>query len=195
MTYGVVAPGISGVYEDFDYVRRIQTLYPYCKFRKFRTEEEAWDFVNRNENKRQFTNLKQYGDTFDKLFVQMEYFIEKDKIYYNFDTSGVGAIKLTSVTAIIDNRSELIMACMKDIHLNPNMISAHMVAIYHGLDIIGDYLDVDIVINNHSVYYALMSYTGKSRVIRRTTDRIKDRLGNVSVTIRTKEDIDDYWVR
>ena len=191
MIYGVVAPGISGVYENFDYVRRIQTLYPYCKFRKFHTESEAWNFVKRYENKHAFTTLTHYGDTFDKLCVKMEYFIENDTIYYNFRTKGVGTIKLYSDTAIINNRSDLIMAELRDVHLNPMMISAHMIAIYHGLVLLGDYLDVDVLVRTHSVYYALMSYTGNNRVIRRTTEKIKHRLGNLSVTLRVSEDNED----
>lgn len=191
MIYGVVAPGISGVYDNFDYVKRIHVLYPYCKFRKFKTESEAWDFVKRNENKHSFTTLTRYGDTFDSMYVRMEYFIEPTRLCYNFRTEGVGNIKLVSDKAIVDNRRNLVMAEIRDMHLNPGMISAHMIAIYHGLDLLGDYLDVDIVVNNHSTYYALMSYTGNSRVVRRTTDKVKSRLGNISVTLRIEEDFID----
>lgn len=188
--YAIVAPGISGVYEDFEYIRRIQTLYPYCKYRKFKSEEEAWSFVRRYDNKHSFTQLTRYGDTFDKMFVGMEYFVTEDKIYYNFRTGNIGNIKLISDKAVIDNRNDLIMACISDMHLNPNMISAHMIAIYHGLDMLGDFLDVDILVHTHSIYYALMSYTGNSRVIKRTTDKIKSRLGNISITLRVEEECD-----
>lgn len=191
MTYGVVAPGISGVYEDFEYVKRIQTLYPYCKFRKFKTEKEALEFIKRNENKHDFTELNHYGDTFDKMFVRVEYFITEDSILYNVDTHRVGHIKLLSEDAIIDNRNGLSMVKICNISLNPNMISSHMIAIYHILKILGNYLDADIIVNNHAVFYALMSYSGKNRVIKRTTDLIKSRLGNMSITLRIEGDKED----
>ena len=76
MPYGVVAPGIHAVYEDFAPVKRIMTLYPYPKFRKFKTEEEAWAFVKRHQNKHVYSGITKYGDTFDNHYVSAEFKIK-----------------------------------------------------------------------------------------------------------------------
>ena len=49
---------------------------------------------------------------------------------------------------------------------------------------LGDFVDVDITVPNHSIFYALTAYTGNSQVIRRTLQCIKMRLGKVSLTLK-----------
>lgn len=188
--YAVTAPGISGVYKNYEDIKRIKVLYPYCKFALVANEEEGWKFVNRYKNPYTFSNLKHYGDTFDRLVVRMQYFIDKDRICFNFNTRGVGKIKLLSDDFLIDTRADIIMAELRDIKLNPNLLSGHLISIYYGLDLLGDFIDVDVQLDNHATYYALMSYTGKNRTITRITDKIKNRLGRVSVTLNIDEDIE-----
>lgn len=183
MPYGVVAPGISGVYEDFSSIERIMALYPYPKFRKFKNEEDAWSFVKRYNNKHVYGGINKYGDTFDTHFVRMEYFIGEDTLYFNFRTSKIGYIRIVSGKATIQNKSNLIMARIDNIFLNKDMITAHLIAIYHGLQLIGDFIDVDVTVPDHSIFYTLMTYKGNSKVINRVLEQIRNRLGKLSVSL------------
>ena len=189
--YAVVAPGLKGIYEDEKSIERILALYPYTKFRKFKTEQECWDFLARNNNNHGIDEITCYGDTFSTHYVTMEYFI-RDSIYYNFYTDRVGYIKVVYKDAIVENRSDLIMVKLDNIVADNNTIWGHMIAIYHGLKIIGELMDVNIIVPDHSIFYALHSYTGNNRVIGRVNSLIKQRLGNVALTLRGGA---DKWQR
>lgn len=184
MLYAVVAPGVSGVYDNYAQVQRIMALYPYTKFRKVVNEEMGWNFIKRNQNLHNFTQLSKYGNTFDNACVKMEYFIGKESVYYNLYTRDAGELKFYHKDALISSGNNLTMVEMPNIKLNRNLISGNLIAIYHGLDIVGDFIDVDITIPNHSIFYAISSYTGSSRVINRVQKKIQERLGAVSLTLK-----------
>ena len=99
--YAVVAPGLKGIYEDPKVIDKIMALYPYTKFRKFQTEEECWAFLERYENNHGIEEIRDFGDTFDKHHVVMEYFIRNPNVYFNYDTSKLGTLRLVKDTAII----------------------------------------------------------------------------------------------
>jgi hypothetical protein len=183
MPYAVIAPGIHTVYSDFKSVERVMALYPYPKFRKFKKEEDAWAFVKRNKNKHKFTYLNKYGDTFDNMYIRMEYFIGKSSIYYNFFTKKLGYVKIISEKAIIENRANVITAELPNTFLDNDMITGHLIAIYYGLQMIGEFIDVDITVPDHSILYTLISYSGNNEVILRVKNLIKSRTGKISVSM------------
>lgn len=192
MPYAVIVPGINTVLNDWAEVERLCALYPYPKFRKFRTAEECWEYVKRHTSRRLYTDIVKYGDTFDNLYVTMEYFICEDRVCYNFKTKKFGYISVEcrdpNVKCI--NKNGVIKVIMSDIHLNDDLINSHMIAIWHGLRIIGEYIDVDIKVPDHSIFYTLMSYKGQNRTINRVKNYIDGRLAKVSVSMKdfgTKE--------
>lgn len=188
MWYAIVAPGVSGVYDNYQYIKRIKTLYPYCKFRTVVDEEAGWEFVRRYRNLHKFVQLYKYGNTFKTMCVCMEYFIYNNSVYYNFRTEKVGNIKLCKEGANIDHRYGLIMVELPNMKLNKDTILGNLIAIFHGLDLLGDFLDVDITIPNHSVFYSLMTYSGSDRRILRVREKIENRLGNISLTLLDVEE-------
>lgn len=182
--YAVVAPELKGIYEDPKVIDRILALYPYTKFRKFSTEEECWAFLERYENNHSIEEIKDFGDTFNNHHVVMEYFIRNPNIYYNFDTSNLGTLRIVKDTAVIENRTNLVKAMLPNVAVDPNSISGHIIAIYSGIKLLGDFIDVEVVVPDHSIFYAIRSYTGSNRPIARLRDYLKVRLGKVSVTLR-----------
>lgn len=193
MWYAVVAPDVSGVYSSFEPVKRIKALYPYCKFRTVKSEEDGWAFVKRYKNLHHFNQLRHYGSTFSSLCIDMEYFIYNDSIFYNFWLNGYGALRMHTDKCRVQYRADLIMVEMPNIRLDKNTISGNLIAIYHGLVLLGDYVDVDITLPNHSIFYALSSYTGTNRVITRVVTTIRERLGNVAYTLTAVDKEDDYY--
>lgn len=186
MPYAVIVPGINAVYNSWSEVERIHMLYPYARFRKFKTEEECWEYVRRHTTRRVYHDINKYGETFNRHYVTMEYFIRGDKVYYNFFTKKLGYIAIESFDENVEvvNRTGSIKVTLHNIYLDDNIISNHLIAIWHGLKIIGDLIDVDVKVPDHSVFYALMTYNGNNRTIKRVRTYIDERLAKVSVSMK-----------
>lgn len=185
MPYAVLAPGIKTVYDSWSDVERIATLYSHPLYRKFNTRELCWEYVRRHAYSKVYADVNKYGDTFNKLCVGMKYFIRKDAVFYIFDTSKFGYIVVEEDTNVeVINQNGQIKAALHDITLNDDLISNHLIAIWHGLKIIGEFVDIDITVPDHSIFYTLMTYKGTNRQINRVRTYINERLGHVSVTLK-----------
>jgi hypothetical protein len=116
----------------------------------------------------------------------MEYFICEDKVCYNIRTKKIGyiAIESNDENVTITNRNGIIKVTLNNIHLNDDIISNHLIAIWHGLKILGDFIDVDVKVPDHSVFYALMTYKGSNRTINKVRSFISDRFAKVSVSMK-----------
>lgn len=182
--YAVVAPGLKGIYDDPKVIDKILALYPYTKFRKFKTEDECWGFLNRYENNHGIEEIRDFGDTFAQHHVVMEYFIREPNLYFNYDTSKLGTLRIVRDAAVVENRTNLIKAMLPNVIVDSATISGHVVAIYNGIKLLGDFIDVEVVVPDHSIFYAIRSYTGTNRNIIRLKDYIQKRLGKVSITLR-----------
>lgn len=181
--YAVVAPELKGIYENYSDIERILALYPYAKYRKFQSEDECWEFLARHSNSHSLEEVSNFGDTFSHRVI-MEYFIRDSSVYYNFHTQRIGTLHLVSDTAIIENRVGLVKALLPNVLLDNNTIPSHIIAIYRGLDLLGNFMDVEIIVPDHSILYAIHSYSGSSRIVRRLKTLIDHRLGKVSLTLR-----------
>lgn len=190
MWYGYVGPGLRGVTQDIHLIRRLHRVYPYLKFRKRDTEEQAWEFVNRQGRRSPLSKLTKYGNIFDNHYVTIEYFITDDSIYYNIFTKKLGYIKVsnTNPNISVENRSEMIKIKYSNIFLNNQLISSHAIAIFHVLKILGSYVDCEIKVPDHSIFYLLSSYTGNKPNLLRVLKYIKSRKGKIAVTVK-----DEGW--
>lgn len=188
MFYAIVGPGISGVYENWSKVEDLSKLFPYCKYRKFKTEEECWEFVYRNKYGKNELSLTKYGNTFENVFVRMSYIVRSDTMYFSYNTKHIGNIRLDPIPgALIEYTAHCIMVKMKsEILLDNSTILSHLQVINRGIEILGDLIDVDIVVPDHSIYYALTAYTGKDEYLKLMKDRLKNRLAGVSFSLYVK---------
>lgn len=197
MPYAIVAPGLSLVSDDYQDVERIKTLYPYPKFRKFKTEQECVRYISYHENKHSFDSIVRYGDIFDTVYVKMEYYIGEDFIGYNFDISHFGYTRLYSDKAKIVQHGNIITATLENIKVPRDTILGNLAAIYNGLYLLGTYVDVEVVIRNHAMFYALTVYNGSNAYLSRAIDKIKNRLGGLAITLRLpkgiKEEVNEEY--
>lgn len=186
MPYAIVGPGVSGVYYKWDRVEELASLFPYCKYRKFKTEDECWDFVNRYKSSRVSLSMTKYGNTFDNLFIRMFYIVTPSKLYWTFNTERFGNIRLDEQEGLLISyfgKGVLVSEATSGVYDNQTVIS-HILAISRGVEILGDLVDVDIVLPDHSIYYALTKYTGEDETILRVQQQLKDRLAEVSYTLK-----------
>ena len=116
----------------------------------------------------------------------MEYFICEDRVCYNFRTKKIGylAIENNDDNVTVVNRAGVIKVTLRNIFLNDDIISNHLIAIWHGLKIIGEMIDVDVTVPDHSIFYALMTYKGTSKTINRVRSYIDNRFAKVSVSMK-----------
>ena len=186
MWYGYVAPGLNKVTEDFDVIRNWSRVMPYSKFRKFRSEEEAWDFVKRNKMAKDLVSIKNYGDCFDNLYLKCQYFITAKSVCYNVFTDNIGFVKVETEdpNILIENRLDVIKIKMTNIRLNNDLISSHSIAIYNLLEILGDFVDVNIEVPDQSIYYMMKAYTGTKPIYLKLQQLMKRRRGEISVTLK-----------
>ena len=185
MWYGFHNKGISLVTDNYSEIDLLQTLLPYSSYRKFYTHEEAYSFVSNKEVEDFEITMNTYGDVFDNLHVTVTYFITDEGLYFNIDTSKLGDVRFTSTSSdvVIENSFDNTRVYISSLKLDDDRISSHAIAIYKILQVIGDLLDVNIVVPNHSIYYMLTAYTGTKITISRLLRLIEQRSGNVAVTL------------
>lgn len=188
LIYAIVAPGYSLVTTDWSKVERVKALYPYPKWKKCVTEEEAQLFVRRNYVPRPVKLLYNYGDTFSDLYVTASYRIGKDCLYFEFDTQRVGRLRIPDQSVIVEYKGSMVYVKMPDIYLSETSLSSHMSAIYNLLNTLGPNVDVNIKVKYFAVYYAITSYSGtKVRTINVVKDFINSRLCKVAFTLEEVE--------
>lgn len=186
MFYGFVGGPIKNVFDDWKKVERLALIYPYASYRKFKTSGEAWTWISTRGSKKITDSVVKYGNLFKEHYVTVDYIISTDSVFFNIKTSKLGYVKLFSSdpTVIIENRTGLIMVEIKGLTLNPSLIHSHLIAIQNILQLLGPFVDVEVILPNHGVFYAVTHYTGDSRMILRITEYVKHRTGNVAWTLK-----------
>ena len=157
MIYAVVAPGFSAMYSDWSMVERARVFYPYIKWHKANTLEQAEQFIRRNKcSASSKVNLYNYGDTFPDLYITASYEILEDSVMYKLDTRRLGCVRLHNPNFILSYGSTCITAVLPNIYLSQESISSHMSAVYNLLLLTGEYVDVNLIVPNYSILYALV---------------------------------------
>ena len=62
MYYAFIAGSIATVFNNWEAVDKIYRLYPYPVFRKFLSEEDAWNYVNTHKVSSNVISVTAYGD-------------------------------------------------------------------------------------------------------------------------------------
>lgn len=183
--YAVVAPGFSCVYTNWADVERVKALYPYPKWCKCRTEEDAHEWIRRNSYNRSLTGIYNYGNTLNDLYINASYKIGADCIYYVLDCSRVGRLRISASDALIEYKGNKIYVRLPNIKVSNETVAGHMSAIHNLLQIVGDYVDLNIELPYYSLFYCLTVYSkSNNRYIYRVKDLIDNRLGAVAYTLK-----------
>lgn len=180
--YAVIAPGLKGIYQDQRALDCILKLYPYATYQKCSTVEDAQNYLQSYTPSRSVADVQQFGET-TFLRIIMQYFVRKEAFYYNFDTSKFGTIRILDDSAIVDNRLRRVSACIQGVQANPERIRSHLIAIYRGLKLVGELAEVEVIVPDQSIFYAIHSYTGTDKTITRVRNYIKSRPGAVSFSL------------
>lgn len=185
MMYAVVAPGFQNIYSNWKDVERVAALYPYPKWAKFQNEEDAIAWLKRNKYGWKLSGVNKYGSTFNSLYIDAQYRISDTFVQYVFDCSRIGNIRIDKPDVTCEYDGTRVNVRADNVYLSNESIGGHMSAIYVLLDLLGPYLDVNILLPYYAIFYALTSYTGTgSRPVCVVRECIKSRLGEVSYTLK-----------
>lgn len=183
--YAIVANGISKIVKTQREVELYAAIYPYPKFRKVSTEEEGYRFLR--ENSRKYNSLQHlsYGNLGVTGYMRIEYFIMDDGIYYNLYTEKLGFVKIKSQKGVkIDCRKDLIKVIVTDTRLNDFDVHQHLIAIKRILTIVGNYVNVDIIVPDISIFLAITQYKGNDYRVAGLRKLLATRLGSHGITVK-----------
>ena len=183
--YAVVAPGFSCVYSNWADVERVKALYPYPKWCKCYSEEEAQAWIKRNSYGKHLSRVYNYGNSFPELNIYVRYHIGTDCVYYILDCSKVGSIRIHAPDALVEYKGSKIFVKLPNIKVSNETVAGHMSAIHNLLQIVGDYVDLNIELPYYSLFYCLTGYSrGNSRPITLVRQLIDRRLGAVALSLK-----------
>lgn len=183
--YAVVAPGFSCVYTNWADVERVKALYPYPKWCKCRSEEEAHAWIKRNSYGKHLSRVYNYGNTLKDLYIDAKYKIGEDCIYYVLDCKHVGKIRIRAEDVFIEYKGSKIYIKLPDTYVSDETVAGHMSAIHNLLRIVGDYVDVNIELPYYSLFYCLTVYSrGNNRPVQLVKSLIDSRLGAVALSLK-----------
>lgn len=183
--YALVANGIQTICRTQRQLDTMLAIYQYPKFAKCSTEEEALAWIRRHSRHVSAMCSRHYGDTSSKGYAVLRYAIKDNAVYAVLETNLLGYIRVESQS------DDVRVSCSRDVIyinvigvvLDDGMIAHHIIAIRRLLRIIGEYVDVDIVVPDMSVYLAATKYKGKNYIIKVMQKDIMSRLGGVSFTV------------
>lgn len=185
--YAIIASGKTTICNSQSDLQKIITIYPYAKYKFVENESQALEWIRQNQRGMYGTRVSQFGGTCQSGFIQVEYFIDGENLYYNIDLRKFGRSKVLpdeEAGILVDNREQYIKIKVINTVLNNMLISHHCIAIQRLLYIVGEFVDVDFIVPDMSVYIALTSYKGKDSTIKRIQDYIGNRVGGVSFTVK-----------
>lgn len=184
--FAVVAPGMKGIYYNSRDVDNILRIYPYARFKKCATEAEGYQWITENQSTRRLEELRDYGTAFPSCNVVMTYYLDAHFLYVNYDTSNFGQMRISVPDDDgVEKMQTPTMCSLKipfEVYTRP--LQRSLLGLVKALEIVGDMIDIVVKVPDHSIYYALRSYTGDDAVIVRAQDAVRNRQGGTSVSLK-----------
>ena len=163
------------------------SIYSYPKFKRVKSYEEARSYFSENERKVFSAGFNKFGKGYDIGYISIEYFIGGDNnIYYNIYTKHFGFIKLVNVPSNVkqDASYDLLKIKICGVVLNNGLIAHHCIAITNILKLLDDFINVELILPDISIYLACTKYRGSNFSIKQTLECIDKRFGDTYFTVR-----------
>lgn len=185
--YAVVAPGLKGVYRDSKSLNEVLSLYPYARFTKLPTEEQCLQWIRANTSTRKLEEVRDYGDALALRHIIMDYYLTEHFIFINYGTKNFGNMRISveddsEVEELIQTPTFCSVKIRFEMQAKP--IQRHLLALQRGLRLVGDMVDIVVRVPDHSIFYALRSYTGQDPIVRRVQAYVNERRGGTSISLR-----------
>lgn len=183
--YAVVAPGLKGIYRNIRDVDRIIKTIPYARFCKCMTEDECYEWIRANNSSRKLEAVIDYGTAMKFCHIILDYYLTDDTLYVNYDASRFGSIRIDNSDPDVEVWNGASVCSAKiPFAVQARPIQRHLLAILTALDFIGDMVDVVVKVPDHSIFYALRSYTGTDSIVCHAQDVVRSRKGGTSISLK-----------
>lgn len=185
--WAVIANGRQKICTTQKELDVILAIYPYPKFRKCTTTEEARKWLLHNQRGFKTREIINYGDTAVMGYATVQYEIKEERTLYQVDTRKIGFLRVRcQPDVLVDGRRNQLLITCTGVSLHDELISHHVIAIHRIVKILGPVIDLNIVCPDMSVYLALTRYTGKDYNIRSAQEALKERIGAVAYTVERR---------
>lgn len=184
--YAFISNEYRGIVNTQRQLNFLLSIYSYPKFVKVNSELEAKKFFASCDREFLDTGIYRYGKKTDSGYVTIEYYIDGKNIYANVHTKYLGFIRLPSLPKNVkqDCSYDLIKLKVCDVNLEDELISHHCIAIRNLLGLFNEFINIEIILPDISVYLAITKYKGSNFAIKRLQSYLKKRAGEVYYTIR-----------
>lgn len=181
---------VSNEYRTIVYSQRqldfLTSVYTYPQYRKVENVAEAKKFFIQCNRDFMKSGLNKYGRQSDIGYISIQYFIDGKNIYCNVDTRHFGFIKLTNLPKNVkqDSTYDLLKLKICNVILDNTLIAHHCTAIANILTLFDDFINIELVLPDISLYLACTKYKGKNFSIKNLQGAIASRQGNTFYTMR-----------
>lgn len=187
MMWAFIGSGKVCICNSQSELNKLIAIYPYSKYQYCETESDALKWFRQNQRGVYSTRPVRFGNIAMSGYITVEYYIANNNLYYNLDTTKFGntlVVPDDDEHLIVDNRKNLIKIKVENVVLNDSLITHHLIAIQRLMYILGDYVDLEYILPDMSIYLALTAYSGRDKTIKRIQDFIRNRLGGVAYTVK-----------
>lgn len=181
---------VSNEYRSIVYSQRqldfLCSIYTYPQFKKVENELEAKRFFTKCNRKFIESGLNKYGRDTDIGYISIQYFVGDNNIYANVFTNNFGFIKLKDLPNNVkqDASYDLLKIKICNVRLDDRLISHHCIAISNILRLFDEYINIELMLPDISMYLACTKYRGKNYSINNLQGMLNSRMGNVFYTMR-----------
>lgn len=174
--YCIVANSFSGIVRTQAELDALSSVLPFPKYRRFDTEEECLAFLH--SNKRTHIDAKHVNIIPEGCLVAT-FIVNEGKLFASIDITKVGDVSIQQNSTVKIQRHSTYISVIAELPTKVDSILQQVDAIAIILRSVGNFVNINIKLNDISTYLALTRYTGSNTIIRSVQNTIQSRLGNV----------------
>ena len=174
--YCIVANSFSGIVRTQAELDALSSVLPFPKYRRFDTEEECLAFLH--SNKRTHIDAKHVNIIPEGCLVAT-FIVDNGKVFASIDITKVGDVSIQQSDTVKIQRHSTYISVIAELPTKVDSILQQVDAVAIILRSVGNFVNINIKLNDLSTYLALTRYTGSNTIIKSVQNTIQSRLGNV----------------
>ena len=174
--YCIVANSFSGIVRTQAELDALSSVLPFPKYRRFETEDECLAFLH--SNKRTHIDANHVNIIPEGCLVAT-FIVDNGKLFCSIDITKVGDVSILASDIIKIQRHSTYVSVIGELSTKKDSILQQVDAVATILRCVGNFVNINIKLNDVSTYLALTRYTGANTLIRSVQNTIRNRLGNV----------------
>ena len=185
--YAFVSNEYQGIVHSRVVAQVLADIYSYPVIQYVKTVEDGYEFIKKKNRKFYINDTKQAGWKETTAYLRIEYFVSDDTVYANIYTDHFGYVYLN----VKDDKNvkqsvtyDMIKVKLTGRKMRDQSITSHCQAIQNVLHLFSTIINVQIVVQDISVYLALTRYTGRSNAIRMARRELDTRIGKVMLVVK-----------